>query len=108
MTIVKLIDSSNEKILSKYKNFSGPLVFVTGCIFIMDIERLKNGLPQRGFHTTIIIGCIKLSEAIIVFETFNGEYTFEIIDGKIDLSDGFIDEIIEGNFKMYKEEILND
>jgi hypothetical protein len=104
MTIVKLIDSSNEKIFSKYKNFSGPLVFVAGCIWILDKERMKHGLDKGGFHTSAIVGYVKLSESVIMFETLNSEYTFEILEGKFDLEDGFVDVIIEANEMMHKEE----
>lgn len=103
MTIVKLIDSTNEKIFSKYKNFSGPLVFVAGCIWIVDKNRMKEGMEKGGFHTSAIVGYVKLSMSVVMFQTLNSEYTFEIIDGNLNLEDGLVDVIIEANQTMYKD-----
>lgn len=102
MILLKLIDTTNVALFKKYQGFSAPVVFMGGCLWVMDLERLKNGDECSGFHTSAIVGCSKIQENIVIFQTLNNEYTFQILEGELDLEGGVVGAMIEENRAKYK------
>jgi len=104
MVLLKLIDTTNIAIFQKYQGFTAPLVFMGGCVWVMDLERLKNGEEHSGFHTSAIVGYSNIQENIVIFQTLNNEYTFQILEGELDLEGGAVGAVIDENRAKYKGE----
>ena len=101
MIMMKLVDSTNEAIFHKYQGYVGVLVFVAGSAWLMDLERLKAGSGYGGFHTSLILGYEKLSETLILFQTRNSEYVFEVVEGSFDENDPLLEIMIEQNKLLF-------